>query len=414
MLLIVLLAIGMSHAPAGHAETMGKQCNDTAEPAARDPSNPLALANPPGTNDPIRGAKLWVAGPSHSAAAGAIIHLLGTDRNQKLNTGVALRGFPDSESYADFLKWVDRKLPHYSKHVQYQVHELEKSAGQPATVRVNATSGGGAPADIYAQTRKFVCQLWPQDPGSVMQLSTYFLQPTLGGCATTAKIDAYAPKFKAQINAVSDAIAANPMIVYAEEDAVGASHCMASKQSLGAWEALMKYEVDTLERNPHTVVYIEGGYDDSQDAAYAASVLNPGGIHDAQGFFTNDTHFQWDSNEWAYAEQISRRTGGAHFVINTADNGRGPLYHENKARYGIEQLCNPPDRGLGVRPTTTPALPGKAAAYPLDGFTWTYPPGFSVGTCHGGPASGYWPELGVSLGAHANSQYGPGYKSEPW
>ncbi len=70
-----------------------------------------------------------------------------------------------------------------------------------------------------------------------------------------------------------------------------------------------------------------------------------------QGFFLNSTHFDWTSHEINYGEAISRLTGGKHFVINTAENGRGPLVPHNRVKHGNEVLCNPPNRGLGPKPT---------------------------------------------------------------
>jgi hypothetical protein len=413
-----VLAVGVLTLSAGgtpaSAAAAGTNCSGSGYSATRDPANPLALSPAPPAGDPLRGAKLWTAGPSHSAVAGAILHVLGIDTGQAINSGRGYAGFSTSESWASFAAWLTRKLPHYSPQIQAEVHELEKSA-QPAAIRISSSSGGGSPSAIGSQMRKFLCTLRPEDPGSIMELSTYFLQPTLGGCATTAQINAYAPTFRAQIDAVASAIGRNPLIIVAEEDAVGASHCMASKHSLGAWEALLKYEVTTFEALPHTAVYLEGGYSDSENARYAASVLNPSGIRQIQGFFTNDTHFQWDSSELKYAKQVSDLTGRSHFIINTADNGRGPLLNHDKVARGVEVLCNPPGRGLGAQPTTAPVLPSRYARYPLDAFLWTYTPGFSVGSCNGGPANGqYWTALGVSLGKHANTQIGPGFKSQPW
>ena len=45
-----------------------------------------------------------------------------------------------------------------------------------------------------------------------------------------------------------------------------------------------------------------------------------------QGFFLNATHFDWTSHEIAYGEQISRLTGGKHFVVNTARTAGVPLF----------------------------------------------------------------------------------------
>ena len=53
--------------------------------------------------------------------------------------------------------------------------------------------------------------------------------------------------------------------------------------------------------------------------------LRASGVAKIQGFFLNSTHFDWTSNEIRYGDQISRMTGGKHFVVNTGENGHGPL-----------------------------------------------------------------------------------------
>ena len=107
-----------------------------------------------------------------------------------------------------------------------------------------------------------------------------------------------------------------------------------------------------MQALPHTVVYIEGGYSDLNTVAYTAKVLNAIGVSKIRGFFTNDTHDNWTSLEVKWATAIAKRTHGAHFIVNTASNGRGALRNHDRADNGNEDLCNPPGRGLGPRDTT--------------------------------------------------------------
>jgi hypothetical protein len=71
-------------------------------------------------------------------------------------------------------------------------------------------------------------------------------------------------------------------------------------------------------------------------------MLNKAGVHDAQGFFLNATHFDWTTKELYYGQRIARALGGVHFVINTGENGRGPLIPPNPSQQGNGVLCNPP------------------------------------------------------------------------
>jgi endoglucanase len=128
-----------------------------------------------------------------------------------------------------------------------------------------------------------------------------------------------------------------------------------------------------------------------------------------RGFFTNDTHIDWTSKEIKYGQAISKLTGGAHFIVNTAQNGQGPKLNPHPKTQGIEDLCNPPGRGLGPKPTTSTGYAD------VDAFLWTHVPGNSSGTCNGGPASGvFWPARAIQLAANANQRLGPGDPSRPY
>jgi endoglucanase len=294
--------------------------------------------------------------------------------------------------------------------VQRKINDLKKIADEPTPLRISSYSGGGSPAAVYTQTRKLFCTVLNADPNSIPIVTTYFAHSELGGDSTTAQIDADAPHFKAQINAMAKAIGGRPVALFLELDAVGSSTGMAQKGSLPAWESLIRYEALKLESLPHTAVYLEGGYSDSDNAAYAANLLNHMGIRQVQGFYTNDTHLQWTSNEVSYAARVSAKTGGAHFVVNTSSNGRGPLLNAHPKTQGVENLCNPPGRGLGVPDTTAPGLNKH-----LDALLWVVPPGNSSGPCNGGTASGtFWVARAEQLATNANMQIGPSDASKPY
>lgn len=234
------------------------------------------------------------------------------------------------------------------------------------------------------------------------------MHSALGGCPSTAQIDAYMPLFKSRVDALVTAMGAHAVVLLLELDAIGSSSCIAKNGALPAWESMLRYEVDATATLPHAVVYVEGGYSDSNTAAYAARVLNAVDIRRIRGFYTNATHLNWTTSEVRYGNTISRLTHGAHFVVNTAQNGRGPLLNPHPSTQGIEDLCNPPGRGLGPLPTT------KTPFRNVDALMWAAVPGNSSG-CGGGPPGGtFWPARAISLAALANQEYGPGYPSQPY
>ena len=369
-------------------------------PAHRDPSNPLMLAHAPGSN-PLNGAHFFVDGPAHGAAAGGIAQLLGVAGE-----------FGDSYSWADF----DRDLTsgRYAAQLaanpslRRKVRLLAKIASQPEEERFSLYSGGGGPGAILGQVHKILCGNLNADPGTIPIFTTFFLYQA-GYCETRSEIIANRPRFERQINEMAEGIGRRPAVLLMEIDAIGSSACMAKNGALGQWEADIRYEINRVSKLPHVVAYIEGGYSDANSVGYTARALNAVGVRKIQGFFTNDTHNMWTIDEIHWAKAISRRTGGAHIVINTADNGRGPKLNPDPATQGNEDLCNPPGRGLGPRPTTHTGFAG------VDAFLWTGPPGNSSGTCHGGPSAGtWWLARALSLAARAQGKLGPGYPADPY
>ena len=391
----------MSAAPARSAVPhAAQQCSEPYS-NTRDPSNPLALPTAPGS-DPLNGANFFVPGPRKGAAAGAIAQLVGLNPNT----------MPVDESWADFQQRLTHgsiaaKLAH-DKGLAHQVAELSKIASQPDVQRISIYSMGGGPGAIFGQTQKILCSNATADPGSIVAFNTYFLHPTLGGCANASQIQAYMPTFKRQINEMAAAIDRRPALILAEIDALGSSGCIAQHGGLPAWEAALKYEVDTFEALPHTAVYVEGGYSDSNSVGYTANALNAVGVKKIQGFFTNDTHNQWTINEIRWATKVAKRTHGAHFIVNTASNGRGPKLNPHPTSQGVEDLCNPPGRGLGPELNTSTGYPY------VDAFMWTHPPGNSSGCGGGTPAGTFWSAYAIGLAERANQQLGPGLPSRPY
>jgi endoglucanase len=370
-------------------------------PTHRDPANPLDLRRAPGAN-PLTGARFFVPGPAKGSAARAIAQLLGLD--------------PDTMNVGESWAWFSRSLafgPLHDKLVANpslgrQVALLAKVAGQPEAQRISSYSWGGTPDGIFKQTEKVLCQNLAADRGTIPILNTYFLHATLGGSPTPAQVTAYGPLFRARVDAMAQAIGRRPVVLLLEVDGIGSTRGVAKMGSLPQWEADLRYEINAAAALPHAVVYVEGGYSDSNPVGYTARVLNAIGVNKIRGFFTNDTHEAWTINEVRWATRIARRTHGAHFIVDTADNGRGPLLNRVKVGYGVEDLCNPPKRGLGPGDTTDT---GYAYA---DAWMWTHPPGNSSG-CGGGPPSGvFWPARAEAEAARANAQLGPSLPSRPY
>jgi endoglucanase len=227
---------------------------------------------------------------------------------------------------------------------------------------------------------------------------------------------------------------------------------------------MLNYAVDKLKENPGTSVYLDGTHSGWLGAGDAADRLIQAGVNDADGFFLNVSNYvvnerlekygpwvakciafashpsswgnghsewcasqyfpanpgdfstwaltdQWytnnvESQTWWYSESVLK-----HFVIDSSRNGQGP-WTPTTSYPDPQDWCNPPDRGLGVRPT---ANTGNTL---LDAFLWIKIPGESDGECTRGlgptgtvdpewgrvdPAAGSWfPEMALDLAHNAN------------
>src|SRR5579863_1488898 len=191
----------------------------TGVPGRRNKSNPLGLATPPGS-DPLTGAQFFVAGPRHGSAASAIAQLLGIDKDTPV--GVPLPSFSDSESWQTFLTTtVAQRLPSEPPGVRRNVALLEKIASEPAPMRVSAGLTGKPPSFISSFVHKLLCVNLTADPGSVPLIGTYFMHGALGGCSSTAQINAYMPLFKSRVDAFVKAVGSHAVILLLELDAIG-------------------------------------------------------------------------------------------------------------------------------------------------------------------------------------------------
>lgn len=206
--------------------------------------------------------------------------------------------------------------------------------------------------------------------------------------------------------------------------------------------AELNYAVNRLEQHPDVSVYLDGTHSGWLNVGVAANRLVNAGVQRAQGFFLDVSNFQFTANlqeygTWisdcvAYATRVKRGDYGAcpdqywngggpgggngvalspygvwsdtataqdldtagenaryasmlgttkpstHFVIDTSRNGRGPWNFPAGTYPDPQDWCNPPLRGLGIRPT---ANTGHRL---VDAYVWIKVPGESDGSCNRG------------------------------
>jgi endoglucanase len=330
--------------------------NDPVPTVAKSAVNPLALATPPPVTDPLTGATAFVDPKSLAANA--------------------------ATEYQN-------SHPSWSR-------ALDVIAREPDVQRYGNWSG----SNPGLQVSQYLGRASVLHPGTVPEISTYYLVDAkrVGShCGHYSDPPWRQGAYHKWISSLASGIGDYRVIVFLEMDSLITTGCL-SHHGLAVRLAEIHDAINVLSQLPHAVVYLDAGAADAVPAASTAKMLNKAGVSEIQGFFLNSTHFDWTSHEIRYGDEISRLTGGKHFVVNTAENGRGPLVPKNRVKNGNEILCNPPGRGLGPLPTFNT---GYAK---VDAFAWIAYPGRSGGACRPGapPTGDFWPQLAVQLVGNAD------------
>jgi endoglucanase len=284
---------------------------------------------------------------------------------------------------------------------------LNVIAREPGTARFGSFSFGanGVP-DIQTAVSRYLNRA-AQQPGTVPMLATYRVVD--GHCGNWADPPTDQDAYHNFIEGFAQGIGSARAVLFLEMDALITTPCL-SAHGVDVRVNELSDAINVLTANcPRLVIYLDAGAADALPVRRSASLLVRAGVQKIQGFFLNSTHYDWTAKEIAYGEQISRLTGGKHFVVNTGENGRGPLVPRNLTKDGNEVLCNPPGRGLGPRPTTNTGYPN------VDAFAWTSNPGESGGQCVPGapPTGAYWPAYAVMLVRNANFTVGQAPRDRP-
>jgi endoglucanase len=125
---------------------------------------------------------------------------------------------------------------------------------------------------------------------------------------------------------------------------------------------LVSYAAQRLSALPYATVYIDVGAGDWPTVRQAVHLLTASGVQYARGFALNATHYDSTARELRFGQKVVRalakhHIGDRHFVINTAENGRGFTFHQyhhhnfdnaNVCRSRSSRRCVT----LGIPPTT--------------------------------------------------------------
>jgi endoglucanase len=268
-------------------------------------------------------------------------------------------------------------------------------AGQPWVQRF-----GHGIANPKVPVSQYLERSQVERPGTVPEMSTYWLvdaniiHPQCGHYSDTPARQA---RFHNWVEHLAQGIGDYRAIMFFEVDSLITVGCL-SHHGLQVRMAELRDALSVLSQDPRLVIYLDAGAADALSATKAARLLREAGVSKIEGFFLNATHFDWTLHEIHYGDEISRMIGGKHFVVSTSENGRGPLVPKDRTTDGNEELCNPPGRGLGPKPTFNTGFKN------VDAFAWIGNPGKSGGSCEpGAPPVGYfWNQFAVQLVRNAN------------
>jgi endoglucanase len=282
-------------------------------------------------------------------------------------------------------------------------------------------------------------------------------QYSAGGAATG---DAY----KAWIDGFAAGLGTQKAVVLVEPDGLALLPTDCGQPDTYGRVSLINYAAHAMLRDPNASVYLDAGHSAWHSVGDMAVRLAAAGVMDVQGFFQNVSNYQPTANEvefgtwiseclafandpeeggwrlghydWCasqyyspvgpvnpndistwhytdawYAANMGTAVPQAHFVIDTSRNGQGPWTAPADHPAGDPQTwCNPPDRGLGLRPTANTGLPL------VDAYLWVKIPGESDGQCYRwtsgpldpvrnmqDPPAGQWfPDMALELVHNAN------------
>lgn len=315
---------------------------------------------------------------------------------------------------------------------------------------------GGNPKSVEQSVKQVVQEA--ADKNTVPVLVAYNVpgrdcsQYSAGGAATGDDYKAWIDGFAAGLNG-------QKAVVLVEPDGLALLPIDCGQLDTYDRIGLINYAAHAMLRDPNASVYLDAGHSAWHAVGDMAIRLVQGGVQDVNGFFLNVSnynltdyedhfgtwiseciafandseeggwrlgHYDWcasqyyspvcsvnpsDITTWHctdswYSSNIGHAVATVHFVVDTSRNGQGPWTPPADHPAGDPQnWCNPPDRGLGLRPTADTGVPL------VDAYLWVKIPGESDGQCYrwtsgpldpvrnmADPAAGQWfPDMALEL-----------------
>jgi endoglucanase len=219
------------------------------------------------------------------------------------------------------------------------------------------------------------------DPGKLVQVALFGLWPRGEAKRHVRLTRAEQRRYRVWIRNVSAGIGSSRVLIALEPDlGITANTGSDGVRDPRVRQRLTAYAARWLhDHNRRATVYLDAGASDWLSPAQAATLLQRSGVRWTRGFSLDITHYTRTPDNIAQGAAIvsalaARGLRGKHFVVDTADSGRGYTYAEWARRFGAATfddsrncpnaratLCN----ALGVPPTWQVADPAYASALGL-------------------------------------------------
>ncbi|GAA1978508.1 hypothetical protein GCM10009798_44680 [Nocardioides panacihumi] len=219
------------------------------------------------------------------------------------------------------------------------------------------------------------------DPNKLVQVAVFGLWPRGEGARSTPLTATEQAHYRTWIQRVSAGIGGSRVLIALEPDlAITTNPARDGVHDPRVRQSLTRYAAKWFhDHNRRATVYLDAGASDWLSPDQAAALLRRSGVAYVRGFSLDITHYTRTPDNITQGAAILRalaRRGvsGKHFVIDTADSGRGYTYAQWDHRFGSSTFDNSrscPDgqatlcNALGVPPTWQVVQPAYVAALRL-------------------------------------------------
>lgn len=253
---------------------------------------------------------------------------------------------------------------------------------------------------IGEKVQEYIANATATDPNALVQMTMFDMDPWERQACETLPSAYDKSQYKHWITNAARAIGDTHVALILQPDGPFA---LCAPNHSRVYSNLIGWAAKTFSALPNTSVYVDMGSSDWMrgNVQKAVQILLRANVAAARGFSMDITHFSSTEREIVFGTRVVRalaRHGvpNRHFVIDTADNGKGfsgrwwHAHHSATANFNNAAPCASKSSShcvtLGIPPTTDVANPKwgmsakarREAANHVDGFLWISRPWLSA------------------------------------